>query len=43
MSSNMFPDADIASLTIGLFEYKGAYNAATNTPDLDSTPITIAK
>lgn len=29
----------IAASTVGLFDYKGGYNAATNTPDLDTTPI----
>lgn len=42
-------DEDVASeayvdlAVVGLYDHKGAYNAATNTPDLDVTPSGIEK
>jgi len=34
---------EIAAAVTSEMSYKGAYNAATNSPDLDTIPITIAK
>lgn len=32
---------EIAAAVVGLYDHKGAYDAATNTPDLDTTPSGI--
>ena len=35
--------AEIDSAIVGLYDHKGAYNAATNTPDLDISPSGVLK
>ena len=35
--------AYVDSAVVGLLDYKGAYNASTNSPDLDTTPSGILK
>lgn len=40
---DVYSTSEVDGKVVGLYEHKGAYNAATNTPDLDTTPITINK
>ncbi len=36
-------DTEVAAAEVGLLDYKGAYNASTNAPDLDTDPSTVKK
>jgi len=41
-SVKAYVDAEVAAATVSEMSYKGAYDATTNTPDLDTTPIASA-
>ncbi|RLA39908.1 MAG: hypothetical protein DRR06_18325 [Gammaproteobacteria bacterium] len=41
-SVKAYVDAEVASAVASEMTYKGSYDAATNTPDLDTTPVSIA-
>lgn len=42
LATTAFVQAAVADGVAGGVQYKGAYNASTNTPDLDTTPIATA-
>lgn len=41
-ANKTYVDTAVAAAEAGLLDYQGAYNAATNTPDLDTSPSGVA-